>query len=137
MNITNCRYCNSSNLNFVKTPDTIHYGKFVCGHCDRFSHWTKNPDSPRTNSNRINKQTIKEISKFHEFEKDFCWFCLRTKEQLGSKETLTIDHIQELDKGGKDSITNMQILCSACHKLKNWSRLYMNWHLNEVESGTN
>jgi 5-methylcytosine-specific restriction endonuclease McrA len=54
---------------------------------------------------------------------------LRNKNQLGEKETLTIDHIRELDKGGDDALYNMQVLCLACHKLKNWTRLYMNWHL--------
>ena len=40
-------------------------------------------------------------------------------------------HIEEIDKGGKDELGNLQIICSACHKLKNWARLYTNWHLNK------
>lgn len=131
MEIYRCKSCGSENLKLMLTPETIHYGKWVCGHCNGFSHWAKNPDSPRSNSLRVNKKTIKEICDFHGLTKEICFFCLRDKKKLGGKETLTIDHIKELDKGGKDQLNNMQVLCSACHKLKNWARLYMNWHFNE------
>jgi len=134
MKIDRCKYCGSENLKFQLTPNTIHYGKWFCGHCNRFSHWAKNPDSQRNNS-RVNKKTIKEICDFHKFSEEFCFFCLRKREQLGEKETLTIDHIQEIDKGGENQVWNMQILCSACHKLKNWCRLYMNWQFKKEENG--
>jgi 5-methylcytosine-specific restriction endonuclease McrA len=133
MKITKCRGCGSENLVFVPTQDTIHYGKMICGHCKMFSHWIKNPESPRTNTLRINSKTIQDINLFHKIKEDICFFCLRDRKQLGSKETMTIDHIIELDKGGEDQIWNMQILCSACHKLKNWARLYMNWHFNKED----
>lgn len=129
--ITRCKYCGSVNLKFTRTPTTIHYGRLDCAHCGTFCAWAKNPDSPRGDSKRINKKTVKEVSNFHNFDEEFCFMCLRKRDQLGVNETLTIDHIKELDKGGYDTITNMQVLCSACHKLKNWSRLYMNWHLKE------
>ena len=138
--INRCKYCGSTNLNFIKTENNIHFGKLECGHCKTFICWVKNPDSPRANSLRINKKTVKEVMIFHGFENDeFCFNCLRGRENLGVCETLTIDHIKELDKGGEDSIQNMQVLCSACHKLKNWCRLYMNWHLinEDRENDTN
>lgn len=131
--ITKCRYCESHNLKFTETKDTIHYGKFVCGHCGKFSHWVKNPLSSRNNSLRTNKKTVKEVVSFHRLDEEICFFCLRNRTQLGSKETLTIDHIKELDKGGEDKLWNMQVLCSACHKLKNWCRLYMNWHFKKED----
>lgn len=133
MIITNCKYCNSSNLKFIETPESVHYGKMICGHCNKFSHWVSNPESKRNNSLRTNKKTIKEICQFHNIEKEICFFCLRNRNELGWFETLTIDHIQELDKGGTDTLQNMQVLCSACHKLKNWVRLYINWHLTKKE----
>lgn len=134
MNITKCKYCGSENIKFQLTPNTIHYGKYYCGHCERFLYWAKNPESPRNNNTRVNKKTIKEICNFHNFKEEFCFFCLRKREELGDKETLTIDHIKELEEGGEDQLWNMQILCSACHKLKNWARLYMNWHFQENEN---
>lgn len=138
MNITNCKRCGSENLVFSKTPNLIHYGKMVCGHCTTFSNWISNPSSPRKDSLRINQKTIAKIMVFHGItNEEFCFMCLRERKQLGEKETLTIDHIKELSKGGIDQITNMQVLCSACHKIKNWLRLYLNWHLNgeEIDGG--
>ena len=125
MEITKCRWCGSANLIFKETPETIHYGRFDCGHCGKFSSWVKNPDKKITR--RVNSKTIKDVCDFHKID-EICFFCLRDRNSLGEKETLTIDHIQELDKGGEDQVWNMQVLCSACHKLKNWCRLYMNWH---------
>jgi len=79
---------------------------------------------------KTSSHNIDSIMKHHNYlTKPFCFFCLKNEQQLGICETLTRDHIQELDKGGLDNIDNLQILCTACHKLKNWARLYTNWHL--------
>lgn len=129
MNITACKRCNSNNLKLEKTPYSVHYAKYICGNCGAFSHWVKNPENFIKNSNRNNKKTVREVSEFHQINIDCCFFCLRKREELGKSETLTIDHIIELAQGGDDQIWNMQILCSACHKLKNWARLYINWHI--------
>jgi len=135
MKINKCKYCSSENLVFEKVENTIHYGKLTCGYCKRFCQWVRNPNSKKINSLRVNQKTIKEICEFHNMKEEVCFFCLRNRTQLGVMETLTIDHIMELDKGGEDQIWNMQILCSACHKLKNWCRLYINWHFNKEEDG--
>jgi len=137
MEINKCKWCGSKNLKFKKRPDTPHYGEMICRHCNKHSHWISNPNREKRNK-RIGtgKKIIKEICNFHGFDKEFCFFCLRTKEQLGKNETLTHDHIQELDKEGKDNIENMQVLCSACHKLKNWCRLYINWHFKKDDTKT-
>lgn len=131
-----CKWCNSESLLSRPRPDTPHYAEIICKHCGKHNKWIPNPEKSN-NRLRANKQTINKISKFHNFDKEFCFFCLRKKEELGQNETMTIDHIQELDKGGKDEIQNMQIFCSACHKLKNWSRLYMNWHFKKEEEDGN
>jgi len=113
-------------ITFERTPNLTHYGKYVCEKCGKWFKWVENPKkTKRTKTSKIN---IKNVAKFHKKEKPFCFICLRTKEQLGESETLTIDHIEELNQGGKDEIENLQILCTACHKLKNWARLYLNWH---------
>lgn len=129
--IDKCKWCNSEKLSFEKTPQGVHHGKMTCRHCGRFCYWVKNPEKPK--SNRKNKQSVKEVCKFHSIENEICFFCLRERKQLGLSETLTVDHIQEISKGGLDILENLQVLCSACHKLKNWSRLYLNWHLNGGE----
>lgn len=130
--ITKCKWCSNDKLDFIETPNLIHYGRMDCKHCGRFCYWVKDPNTPI--NNRKNKKSPKEVCYFHQIkDKEICFFCLRNREQLGIKETLTVDHIQELNKGGKDILENMQVLCTACHKLKNWARLYMNWHLNKKE----
>lgn len=131
MNEVFCEVCNST-LKRTLTPYTIHYGRLDCPKCG-FRGWARNPESPKTGTTaekRIGaKVTAQECCNFHNIKEECCFFCLRMRNQLGCSETLTIDHIIELDKGGKDEIQNMQVLCSACHKMKNWLRLYMNWHI--------
>lgn len=134
MTISVCRWCGSTNLKFKERPDTPHYGEMYCGHCNKHSHWVSKPDSQK-NPLRVNSKTIEEVCGFHGILKggEKCFFCLRLRTDLGTNETLTIDHIEELNKGGEDQIWNMQVLCSACHKLKNWARLYLNWHFKQGE----
>ncbi len=128
--INKCRSCGNDKLRFEETPHFIHYGKMICKHCQGFCYWVKDPNTKVTN--RGNKKKPSDVCEFHQIKnKEICFFCLRKKSQLGKSETLTVDHIQELNKGGEDIVENMQVLCSACHKLKNWARLYMHWHLNE------
>lgn len=130
-----CQWCKSNDIKFTLTPKSVHYGRNDCQSCGRWCEWIKNPESTRTkNPNRKMKLSVDRICLFHKMSIPICFFCLRKKEQLGWNETLTVDHIQELDKGGEDIMENMQVLCFACHKLKNWARLYMNWHLNSGES---
>lgn len=129
-----CQWCKSENIKFSETLKSVHYGRNDCLDCGRWMNWVKNPESIRTKSpNRKMKLSVEKVCKFHNFKTIHCFFCQREKEQLGWNETLTVDHIEELDKDGQDEIENQQVLCSACHKLKNWARLYMNWHLNGSE----
>lgn len=132
--INSCRYCNSTNLEHeILSENHIHYGKIKCKHCFRFLAWLPNPQKETVRKSKNAK--VDQVIKFHQFDKEFCFFCLRTRNELGSKETLTVDHIDELKNSGTqgDQILNFQVLCSACHKLKNWARLYMNWHLKRGE----
>lgn len=129
-----CKWCSSDNTKFRETKESVHYGRYDCLDCGRWIAWVHNPDSDRKkNPKRVMKLSVKKVCEFHNMSEEICFFCLRKREQLGWSETLTVDHIIELDKGGKDEIQNQQVLCSACHKLKNWARLYMNWHLNKGE----
>ena len=131
-----CRYCGEKiNTSIIKTDNTVHYGYLRCNKCNKFSHWVSNPNGEIRQTNRLVKLDVAEVCKYHNFSTEHCFFCLREKKDLGVHETLTVDHIEELDKGGKDEIPNMQVLCSACHKLKNWSRLYLYWHLKRSEDG--
>ena len=124
-----CQWCGSKNIKFTLTPNLTHYGRNDCIDCKNWVEWLKNPETK--GRSKTSKYKMQQLLKFYKMDNEFCFFCLRTKSQLGIKETLTIDHKEELNKGGKDEVENLQILCSACHKLKNWCRLYLNWHLME------
>jgi len=121
---------------FEKTQNSVHYAKWVCGSCDKWFAWIKNPEKEGQRT-RTSQYDIRRVMQFHRYHKEpFCFFCSRILEQLGCNETLTIDHIEEINDGGQDVLPNLQILCSACHKLKNWNRLYHNKHINGIKNAT-
>jgi len=126
-----CHKCGNI-AKITKTPNKVHYARLDCENCG-FLGWLSNPE--KKGRNKTSKIKIQDVVKHHNFDKTFCFFCLRDKNKLGKRETFELDHIKELSKGGIDEIENLQILCTACHKLKNWSRLYMNWHINLNEEG--
>jgi len=122
-----CPYCSNPYLKVVRRPDTIHYAELRCLSCGRFIQWLPNPN--QTERKKTSRYSLGDVARFHGFSVPFCFLCLRQKEDLGSNETLTIDHIIPLSNGGEDKLENLQILCSACHKLKNWVYTYVNLHL--------
>ena len=63
---------------------------------------------------------IQDISTFHNMSEIKCFFCNRSEKELGNEEHLEKEHIIQLVEGGEDRLENLQILCTACHKLKNW-----------------
>jgi hypothetical protein len=130
-----CNTCNSPLK--ITLSNGIHYGRLDCPNCG-FKGWARNPKSIKkgtTAEKRIgNKISVQECCNFHQIKEECCFICLRKRNELGYTETLTVDHIIELNKGGEDKVWNTQVLCSACHKLKNWARLYMNWHFKEGDN---
>jgi len=113
----------------ILTPESVHYAKEV-DERGKFIKWfpAPNPEGKRKISTKFD---LKKILNYHNFEKEFCFFCGRTQEKLGFNETLTIDHIQPLRQSNKDEVENLQILCSACHKLRHWAELYTNKHMQK------
>ena len=130
-----CEVC-SSTLKLTLTPNSPHYGRLDCPRCG-FKGFAKNPKNPRNKGTKLlrtgNRLTVEKIQKFHDYKEPFCFLCLRKKEELGIRETLTADHISELRTSSSnedlDRIGNGQILCSACHKLKLWLTTYLNEHV--------
>lgn len=122
--------CEHQNTEIIDTPHLTHHAKEECIDCGQWLRWVKSPEKEGKRT-FTSKYKIKDILTFHKKDKEFCFFCLRTRKQLGEKETLTIDHIEELNDNGTDELENLQILCTSCHKMKNWMRLYVNWHLTK------
>lgn len=136
-----CEVC-CSGIILTKTPNNIHYGRLDCPKCG-FVGWAKNPNSNRNKGTKLlrqgNRLTVDKIREFHGFKEPFCFMCLRKKNELGIRETLTADHILELrdtkEGENRDDVKNGQILCSACHKMKLWLTTYVNEHIKGKEDG--
>lgn len=129
MEINKCQNYGSTNIKDIPTNGTsIHYAKIVCNDCKHFCGWQPFPKTEGMHRKFTASKKINDVARYHKYNTPFCFLCLRKKEQLGLYETLTIDHIHELRDGGSDSIENAQILCTACHQIKNWLRLYLNCH---------
>jgi len=132
-----CETC-SSWIKLTKTQNNIHYGRLDCPKCG-FVGWAKNPESQRNKGTKLlrqgNRLTVEKIKEFHGFKEEFCFICLRKRNELGARETLTADHIMELrdtkEGESRDNVKNGQILCSACHKMKLWLTTYFNEHIKE------
>lgn len=107
-----------------KSNDSIHYAKRVTP-TGKFVDWIT---APKNKDERINIK-VGNVSKHYKLKEPYCFFCNRKRQELGIRETLTVDHILELNEGGEDKIENTQILCSACHKLKLWYKTYILYHL--------
>jgi len=137
-----CETC-SNTLKLTPTPNSPHYGRLDCPKCG-FVGWARNPNNPRNKGTKLmrtgNRLTIEKIQKFHNFKEPFCFLCLRKKEELGIRETLTADHILELrdsiNKEDRDKVENGQILCTACHKIKLWLVTYLNEHIKGKRDDT-
>jgi len=133
-----CEVC-SATLKLTLTPDMMHYGRLDCPRC-KFVGWAKNPNNPRNTGTKLLRTgyrlTVEKIMKYHDFKEPFCFMCLRKKNELGIRETLTADHILELRDTideDRDRVGNGQILCTACHKKKLWLVTYLNEHIKGRE----
>lgn len=104
-------------LVFEPTPNLVHYGKVSCPK-HGFIRWVKNPEKPlyRDKTTRCNIDLNK------------CIVCGRARDELGAKEAIQAHHLEPLEEGGKDVEENLIAVCSACHKLMHWARLYMGKH---------
>ena len=113
-----CKYCDKDVFVIEnERPDTPHNCEIKCaeGHFIKWKPKDKN----------INKR---QKSKFKpsDLEIDYCQWCLRY--ELGKNEVLEIHHIIEIRDGGEDVKDNILVLCTACHSLVHWTRVYLNKH---------
>jgi len=122
-----CKYCEQEIYpEIYEVSEGPHYAKFVCPNCHRFLGWCPKP-----------KQAKKKHTKFKasKLDIDYCELCGRKSTQLGKHETLEVHHKMPLEEGGLDEESNILVLCTACHRLAHWVRLYLNKHLNNDDNG--
>jgi 5-methylcytosine-specific restriction endonuclease McrA len=125
--------CLHQNKKYIPRPNTPHHAEIRRADCNKFLGW-----QPAPNHEGIRRESTKhDIDQLMQHKKfvgePFCFFCLRTKKQLGISETLTIDHIVPVRDKGENDLVNLQLHCTACHKLRHWAELYMNKHYKGEE----
>lgn len=111
----------------VKYAEGPHYFSQVCFDCGKhikFIGKEKNHGS-RTESTEHDIDRVLAVTRQDESR---CFFCSRKKEQLGERETLELDHITPVSEGGEDRPENLQVLCTACHKLRHHRETYLFKH---------
>lgn len=121
--------CDSNKFEFTYKANNLEQR---CAVCNQYIKMVpKYGNESRRGSGGSSSHSISDIACFHDFEERRCFFCRRSEEEINDTETLEADHIKELsNEGGEDRLGNLQILCTACHKLKNHHRLYHNWHVH-------
>jgi 5-methylcytosine-specific restriction endonuclease McrA len=107
-------------LVLTETPNLVHYGRLDCPE-HGFIKWVKNPEKPKYRTETTARSI--DLSK--------CRICGRKKDELGIKETITVHHLEPLEEGGKNHVENLIAVCTACHRLIHWTRLYLGKHLKE------
>lgn len=123
----NSANCDSEKFEFTRKSNNLEQS---CAKCGKYQKMVPKEGNEGRDSGSAD-HSIQDIAEYHDFTEKRCFFCRRSEDQLHGPETLEADHIKELEnEGGEDRIGNLQILCTACHKLKNHQRLYHNWHIH-------
>jgi len=124
-----CTECGSNrfniNLNGPHAQQTCH----LCGNHLGFVKQENNSETAERN------HSVKDVVDYRGYDQEFCFNCTRTREELGDKETLEVDHIKEINEGGRDRPKNLRVLCTKCHKQRNHDKLYLKEHLSKFYPG--
>jgi 5-methylcytosine-specific restriction endonuclease McrA len=99
-----------------------------CENCEEHLGFVKQKHNSKTAKR---DHSVSDVIDYRGFSKEFCFNCTRTRQQLGNKETLEVDHIKELEDGGEDRPKNLRVLCTKCHKQRNHDKLYVKEHLSK------
>jgi len=98
---------------FSPRPDTQHWGSIRCPQHGFL--WIPKPTEdrkPKRKTNECLKYLLPEGMRSH------CWHCLRKETHLKTLRPsvcLQVHHIIEVNKGGTDDPTNLQLVCAECH----------------------
>lgn len=96
-----------------------HYAKVICSKCDRFIKWQGKPEAKKAKRPAVQKKLVSLHSK------GFCEICLRLEHQIPAPQTLEAHHIIPVENGGGNEAENIQVCCTACHRLIHWQRTYI------------
>lgn len=127
--VMTCKSCGHVAKPYAKGPSNpVHGYKVYCTACDTWLGWggkakdLKNERGERTISS---KWTAKRL------QIEICQCCLRSLEKLGDNENLEIHHVVPVKDGGADTLDNIWVLCTTCHKEVHHRRVYFNGHMEK------
>jgi hypothetical protein len=117
-----CRTCNREvEPTLVRMgSDSPHYMKAICSKCGSYLRWMPKPENEDQRRRSGFSPESLDIS--------YCEICGRPLTELGAKEVLEIHHKIPVCEGGGDVRENVLVVCSACHRMCHWLRLYLNKH---------
>ena len=113
-----CQFCGSADIAFELTPNLPHYGKETCRSCGRHSRWVPKPDSDKIRRPAAHKDLVSK------YGNGYCEMCLILEERLPPGQTLEAQHVREYQHGGSEVRENIWIVCTRCHKLIHWLRVW-------------
>ena len=124
-----CRFCGTDlEPTVVPRPDTVYAGgELRCAKCGRHLGWRSTKTDRKEGKRKGTSQYTIEM-----LNKTSCDICQRPKRGLGICQTLEIHHIVAIKDGGEDRRRNIMVLCTACHKLVHYIRLYHNEHMQHM-----
>lgn len=104
-----CGTCRGE-LRLTLTAALTHYGRYDCDTCG-FQGWAPKPQDDPTKYQRPKGTTGLA-------DKDYCEVCLKKEVVLHGH------HVIPVKKGGSDEAENIWTVCTACHRLIEWTRTY-------------
>lgn len=121
-----CKWCGSQWEPVVNLCEKgPHYAEKRCGSCGKHLGWVPKPDRDKS------RREAKHTDLVRKYFRGFCDLCLITEKYLPHGEVWEAHHVLEYQNGGGAERENVWILCTACHKLVNWRRIYLRHLLPE------
>ena len=127
--VMTCKSCGHVAKPYAKGPSNpVHGYKVYCTACDTWIGWggkAKDLKKERGERTISSKWTAKRL------QIETCQCCLRSLEKLGDNENLEIHHVVPVKDGGADTLDNIWVLCTTCHKEVHHRRVYFNGHMEK------
>lgn len=108
-----------------------HYARVTCYDCGMFLRWLPKPENAKTSRRESGHRNL--IAKF---SRGYCEMCLCPEADLQAGQALEAHHVHEYHEGGEPARDNLWILCTECHALVNWRRLYAAARQNMINHQT-
>lgn len=106
----------------------VHGYKLYCTACNTWLGWS---GKSKVLKSENGERKISSQWSAKRLQIDTCQCCLRSLEKLGDNENLEIHHVVPVKDGGADTLDNIWVLCTTCHKEVHHRRVYFNGHMEK------